>query len=197
MVYNLTKLGWKAFQDLAAAVAAEVLKLPVQTFLGSHDGGRDGAFLGTWEKDDGTSLKSTVRCKFLGKPGANLSLPQLKEELPKAAQLVRDGLTEGYVILTNTGVSGAEGRGNLELWVPCWIRLRPSAYTTRGGVGTIAAHARVVEARYVRRAGPRRCDRAQSRKRPDILRAGGPARFLLPKIGRAPSPFRRRGAEGL
>jgi hypothetical protein len=45
--YDLSQLGWKAFQDLACAVAAEVLKRPVQTFLGSNDCGRDGAFLGT------------------------------------------------------------------------------------------------------------------------------------------------------
>ncbi len=105
MAYNLTKLGWKAFQDLATAVATEILKRPVQTFLGSNDGGRDGAFLGTWDSGDGTPVKSTVQCKFLGKPGANLSLSQLKKELPKAAQLVKDGLAEDYVILTNAGVS--------------------------------------------------------------------------------------------
>jgi hypothetical protein len=40
--YNLSQLGWKAFQDLACAVAAEALQRPVQTFLGSKDGGRDG-----------------------------------------------------------------------------------------------------------------------------------------------------------
>jgi hypothetical protein len=49
--YDLTRLGWKAFQDLACAVTAEVLKRPVQTFLGSNDCGRDGAFLGTWKGD--------------------------------------------------------------------------------------------------------------------------------------------------
>ena len=103
--YDLTKLGWKAFQDLAAAVAAEILKRPVQTFLGSNDGGRDGAFLGTWEGDNGAAVKSTIQCKFLGKLGANLSLSHLKDELPKAAQLVKDGLAEDYVILTNAGVS--------------------------------------------------------------------------------------------
>lgn len=51
MTFDLTRLGWKAFQDLATAVAAEILKRPVQTFLGSKDGGRDGAFLGTWAGD--------------------------------------------------------------------------------------------------------------------------------------------------
>ena len=106
MPFDLTKLGWKAFQDLATAVAAEILKRPVQTFLGSNDGGRDGAFLGTWTKGDDRNVKSTLQCKFLGKPGANLTLAHLKSELPKAAQLVKGGLAEDYVILTNAGVSG-------------------------------------------------------------------------------------------
>ena len=106
MKFDLTKLGWKAFQDLATAVAAEILKRPVQTFLGSNDGGRDGAFLGTWTGDDGQPVKSTLQCKFMGKPGANLTLANLKNELPKAEQLSRDGLAEDYVILTNAGVSG-------------------------------------------------------------------------------------------
>ena len=53
MTYDLSKLGWKAFQDVACAVTAEVLRRPVQSFLGSNDGGRDGAFVGTWEKRRG------------------------------------------------------------------------------------------------------------------------------------------------
>lgn len=106
MSYDLTQLGWKAFQDLACAVVAEVLKRPVQTFLGSNDGGRDGAFLGTWIGDDGGKAKSTLQCKFISKPGATLTLASLKEELPKAARLTEQGLAQDYVILTNAGVSG-------------------------------------------------------------------------------------------
>lgn len=106
MSYDLTQLGWKAFQDLACAVTAEILKRPVQTFLGSNDGGRDGAFLGTWNGDGGETAKSTIQCKFIGKPGANLTLAALQEELPKATTLAKQGLAEDYVILTNAGVSG-------------------------------------------------------------------------------------------
>lgn len=80
MTYDLSKLGWKAFQDLACTVSAEVLKRPVQTFLVSKDGGLDGAFLATWDAD-GTTHKSTLQCKFIGKPGATLSLSSLKNEL--------------------------------------------------------------------------------------------------------------------
>ncbi|MES2292660.1 MAG: hypothetical protein V4527_05110 [Pseudomonadota bacterium] len=105
MTYDLSKLGWKAFQGLACTVSAEVLKRPVQTFLGSKDGGRDGAFLGTWDAD-GTTHKSTLQCKFIGKPGATLSLSSLTNELEKVTKLVAQGLAEDYVILTNAGVTG-------------------------------------------------------------------------------------------
>ncbi len=104
--YDLSKLGWKAFQDLAAAIAAEVLKRPVQTFLGSNDGGRDAAFIGRWDGADNASGKSTIQCKFLGKPGANLTLSVLKAELPKAKKLAAEGLADDYIILTNAGISG-------------------------------------------------------------------------------------------
>lgn len=106
MSYDLSQLGWKAFQDLAAAVTAEVLKRPVQTFLGSNDGGRDAAFLGRWEGPEGASAKSTIQCKFLGRPGANLALSDLKNELPKAKKLAADGLAADYIIMTNAGISG-------------------------------------------------------------------------------------------
>ncbi len=106
MNYDLTQLGWKAFQDLACAIAAEVLKRPIQTFLGSNDGGRDGAFLGTWREDSSGTAKSVIQCKFIGKPGANLTFSAVQEEVQKAAALVEKGLAEDYVILTNAGISG-------------------------------------------------------------------------------------------
>lgn len=50
-------------------------------------------------------------------------------------------------------LAGAEGRAKVERWVPRWMLFPPSAYTTRGGVGTVAAHAKVVAARDMT-AGP-------------------------------------------
>lgn len=106
MKYDLSQLGWKAFQDLAAAVVAEILKRPVQTFLGTNDGGRDAAFMGSWEGPEGTTLKSTIQCKFSEKPGSNLVLSDLTDELPKAAKLAGEGLADDYIIITNAGISG-------------------------------------------------------------------------------------------
>ncbi|WP_157220448.1 ParB/RepB/Spo0J family partition protein [Flavisphingomonas formosensis] len=44
-------------------------------------------------------------------------------------------------------LDGAEGRTKVERWVPKWLAFPASAYTTRGGVGTVAAHAKVEAAR--------------------------------------------------
>lgn len=106
MAYDLTTLGWKAFQDLASAVAAEVLRRPVQTFLGSRDGGRDAAFLGTWDGGTNGTLKSTIQVKYIGGAGARLTLSKLSGELDKVEALVTDGLAEDYVVITNAGVTG-------------------------------------------------------------------------------------------
>lgn len=98
-------LGWKAFQDLCVALAEEVLKRPVQSFLPSNDAGRDGAFVGTWTSAE-TSGSSTIQCKFTSKPDENLVLSALADELAKARALARKGLAEDYIILTNHPVTG-------------------------------------------------------------------------------------------
>lgn len=46
-------------------------------------------------------------------------------------------------------LSGAEGRTKIERWVPRWMAFPASSYTDRGGVGTVAAHAKVEAARPV------------------------------------------------
>lgn len=116
--FALHTLGWKAFQDLAVAVAAEVLERPVQVFLPANDGGRDGAFVGTWPgAPDIPDAKSTIQCKFSGKAGATLKLSDVSGELSKIASLAERGLAHDYVLLTNLGISGnceAEIVGALE-----------------------------------------------------------------------------------
>lgn len=48
-------------------------------------------------------------------------------------------------------LTGAQGRDKVARWVPRWMQFPPSAYTERGGVGTVAAHARVIAARHMAR----------------------------------------------
>src|SRR3546814_16635383 len=44
-------------------------------------------------------------------------------------------------------LDGANGRPKVEAWVPKWMAFPPSAYTARGGVGSVTAHAQVPAAR--------------------------------------------------
>jgi len=130
--YPLHRLGWKAFQDLCVAVAEEVLKRPVQTFLPTADAGRDGAFVGTWDSPDPRSGTSTIQCKFTSLPDNKLFLSTLKDELEKARGLAQRGLAEDYVVLTNYTVTGsselkirdaflAVGVGNCRVFHRDWI----------------------------------------------------------------------------
>jgi len=48
---------------------------------------------------------------------------------------------------------GTNGRQQLIDWVPRWMTFPPSGYTARGGVGTVAAHAKAEAAREIERAG--------------------------------------------
>lgn len=49
-MYDLHRLGWNSFQQLCLTITREVLGQTVQSFLGSNDAGRDGAFAGHGEK---------------------------------------------------------------------------------------------------------------------------------------------------
>ena len=51
-------------------------------------------------------------------------------------------------------LEGANGRPKVEGWVPKWMAFPPAAYTARGGVGTVAAHAKVLAARPDREPEP-------------------------------------------
>ena len=48
-------------------------------------------------------------------------------------------------------LEGTNGRAKREGWVPRWMAFPPTAYTARGGVGTVAAHARALAAREIDR----------------------------------------------
>jgi len=51
-------------------------------------------------------------------------------------------------------LAGAGGRPRIERWAPRWMTFPPAAYTPRGGVGTVAAHARAVTGLAPDAAGP-------------------------------------------
>jgi hypothetical protein len=81
----------------------------VQSFFDSHDGGRDGAFHGTWAPKGAKSYQGafTVQCKFTAKADRHLKLSDLKDELAKAKRLAARGLADNYFLLTNARLTGA------------------------------------------------------------------------------------------
>jgi hypothetical protein len=115
VTYDLHKLGWRAFQDLSAVIMQTVLGQTFHAFADSNDGGRDGAFHGSWRTDaDPETLPSgealagatVTQCKFSAAPTGTLTPAALKDEVDKAASLHKRGLCDNYLLLTNRRVTG-------------------------------------------------------------------------------------------
>jgi hypothetical protein len=83
--FELHTLGWRGFQDLCAAVLREVWGQSVQSFADSRDGGRDGAFYGTWaDAADAVDLPSgpfVLQCKFIARRDQTLTPSVVEGEL--------------------------------------------------------------------------------------------------------------------
>jgi energy-coupling factor transporter ATP-binding protein EcfA2 len=108
VTYELHTLGWKAFQDLCVTIAGEVWGQVIQSFFDSRDGGRDGAFQGTWTSKQGETYTGsfTVQCKFTSTPNKTLRLADLRDELSKAKRLASRALADNYFLFTNARVTG-------------------------------------------------------------------------------------------
>lgn len=107
--YELHTLGWRAFQDLCAAVLREVWGQSVQSFADTNDGGRDGAFYGIWhDAAQGVDVEGpfVLQCKFLARRDDTLTLSKIADELPKVRPLVERGLCKSYVLMSNARVTG-------------------------------------------------------------------------------------------
>lgn len=116
--FELHTLGWRAFQDLCAAVVRTVWGQSAHAFADSNDAGRDGAFYGVWrDPPDALGLRDlpagpfVLQCKHTKKPGGTLSESDLEGEFGKVPALVGGGLCRGYALMTNARVTGnAEAR---------------------------------------------------------------------------------------
>jgi hypothetical protein len=80
----------------------------VESFLDTGDGGRDGAFTGTWKTSGQEDLSGpfVIQCKSTSRINYSLKLSDLKDEVQKAKRLVAQGLCESYVLITSAGLSG-------------------------------------------------------------------------------------------
>jgi energy-coupling factor transporter ATP-binding protein EcfA2 len=108
-MFDLYKLGWQRFQQLCLTICREILGQTVQSFLDSKDGGRDGAFSGTWQPRKGPAFcgEFVIQCKFTANPGRHLKLSNLGEEIQKAKRLAQRGRCDCYLLMTNAGISGS------------------------------------------------------------------------------------------
>ena len=132
--FDLHKLGWKAFEDLVACIFREVMGQSFQSFTAGPDGGRDGAFYGTWETQCGDTLSGsfTIQCKHSSKPESNLTDSTIHDELVTIEHLAAEGLADVYIFVTNMRLSGnventatraiqAAGAGTARIYGPRWI----------------------------------------------------------------------------
>jgi energy-coupling factor transporter ATP-binding protein EcfA2 len=108
VTYELHSLGWKAFQNLCISIAGEAWGQTIQGYFDSRDGGRDGAFHGTWEPKAGESFEGafTAQCKFTSKADKALHLSDLTDERAKATRLASRGLADNYILFTNARLTG-------------------------------------------------------------------------------------------
>lgn len=114
-MYDLHNLGWKDFQRLCLTITRESLGQTVESFLDSADGGRDGAFTGTWKAKGQEDLSGpfVIQCKFTSKSHYVLKASDVSDEVEKTQKLVAQGLCESYLLMTNAGLSGI-GAGRIK-----------------------------------------------------------------------------------
>ena len=107
-MYDLHKLGWNSFQQLCLTILREILGQTVESFLDSHDGGRDGGFAGKWNVEGQEDLSGpfVVQCKHTSKSNYVLKESDISDEVEKVKRLVARGQCDTYILLTNAGLTG-------------------------------------------------------------------------------------------
>lgn len=101
--FRLHELGWSDFQSLCHTITGEILGQTVVGYLDHADGGRDGAFRGVWQQQDGETFSGefVIQAKHTTRPGATLGPAALADELDKAARLAASGRCDVYLLMTN------------------------------------------------------------------------------------------------
>lgn len=61
----------------------------------------------------------------------------------KVAATIDGEKTKELKSIIADSLAGASGRAKAERWVPRWMNFPPTAYTARGGIGSVKAAARV------------------------------------------------------
>lgn len=173
--------------DLPDAVVMEVIAIVMGETLASGSAAVDavGMEIGVdmarcWQADD--AFFSLVRDREVltrivaEVAGETVASANRQEKTKTLKRIVRDHL------------DGTHGRDRRESWVPRWMTFPPAAYTARGGVGPVAAHAKAQAAREIERRLP-------DDDEPDPAAPG--AVMVLPVEGSAVAPFNEDEADRL
>ena len=109
VTFALHQLGWSDFQSLCHTITREILGQTVVRYLDGNDGGRDGAFSGTWTPAGGENFHGefVIQAKHTTKPDSTLGPAAFDDELDKAERLATAGLCDVYVLMTNAGLTGS------------------------------------------------------------------------------------------
>ncbi|MES1975604.1 MAG: ParB N-terminal domain-containing protein [Pseudomonadota bacterium] len=134
--------------DLPDAVVMEVIAIVMGETLASGSAAVEAVGLHLavdmadwWQADD--ALFDLIRDRQVlvdvvgDVAGLTVAEANGKEKTKTLKAIIRDHL------------DGAGGRDKVTRWVPRWMAFPPSAYTARGGVGSVAAHARALAAREI------------------------------------------------
>lgn len=98
---SLHTLGWKAFQDLVAQICEVEFDTTVSIYREAQDGGEDATFIC---QQQNAKLNATVQCKFTSNSTKTLKISDIKPELPKIENLLKQGHAQKYIFITNMSV---------------------------------------------------------------------------------------------
>ncbi|MGY2736601.1 ParB/RepB/Spo0J family partition protein [Sphingomonas sp. UYP23] len=136
--------------DLPDPVVMEVLTIVMGETLASGSAAVEavGAEIGVdmakvWTAD--TAFFDLIRDKEV----LTAIVAEVAGDTVAAANAKEKGSTLKRIVTDHLG--GVDGRKKVEHWVPKWLAFPPSAYTARGGVGSITAHASAQNAREIGR----------------------------------------------
>jgi len=135
---RLLDLPDRAVMDVIAIVIGEALAAGSAAVEAA--GLHIGVDMADWWQADAAFFELLRDKEVLGRivaevAGETVASANAGEKTKTLKKIVRDHL------------DGADGRRRVERWVPKWMAFPPAAYTARGGVGTVAAHAKVEAAR--------------------------------------------------
>lgn len=135
--------------DLPDAAVLDVIAVVMGESLAAGSVGVEAAGAATgidmadwWEADD--ALFELIRDRAV----MEVITHEVAGELVARANAGEKAKTLKRIVRDHLG--GADGRERVVRWVPRWMCFPPTAYTGRGGVGSVAAHANYAEAQAAR-----------------------------------------------